>query len=273
MKKYLMTHAWLEKLVPQLRLCDVTRVSYQQLLNDYAVCHERQTTMDFHHQLKGAIMDAVDDGLIERDPTRKAIIKGKTPAEKKIKYLNHVGYEARELTEYSSLYGRLILKFHKTSMQGVMKYETVCDEITVHELLPDTFEGDDFPGYDNVRLSYDQLNRIIVNQKRDWIAALGNQKAVYLITDTNTGKLYVGSATSDNGMLLARWSAYSANGHGGNVELVKLVEQEGFDYIKKYFTYAILENYNAKVDDHVILSRESWWKETLKTRQFGYNDN
>lgn len=184
-----------------------------------------------------------------------------------------VGYEARELTEYSSLYGRLILKFHKTSMQGVMKYETVCDEITVHELLPDTFEGDDFPGYDNVRLSYDQLNRIIVNQKRDWIAALGNQKAVYLITDTNTGKLYVGSATSDNGMLLARWSAYSANGHGGNVELVKLVEQEGFDYVKKYFTYAILENYNAKVDDHVILSRESWWKETLKTRQFGYNDN
>ena len=44
--------------------------------------------MDFHHQLKGAILDAVDDGLIERDPTRKSIIKGKTPTDKKIKYLN-----------------------------------------------------------------------------------------------------------------------------------------------------------------------------------------
>ncbi len=44
--------------------------------------------MDFHHQLKGAILDAVDEGLIERDPTRKAIIKGKTPVAKKIKYLN-----------------------------------------------------------------------------------------------------------------------------------------------------------------------------------------
>lgn len=44
--------------------------------------------MDFHHQLKGTILDAVDDGLIDRDPTRKAIIKGKTPAAKKIKYLN-----------------------------------------------------------------------------------------------------------------------------------------------------------------------------------------
>ena len=52
--------------------------------------HERQTTMDFHHQLKGAILDAVDEGLIERDPTRKAIIKGKTPRPKKQKYLNQL---------------------------------------------------------------------------------------------------------------------------------------------------------------------------------------
>lgn len=88
MDKYRMAQAWLQKLAPTLRLCDVTRITYQQLLNDYAVTHERQTTMDFHHQLKGAIMDAVDDGLIERDPTRKAIIKGKTPSAKKIKYLN-----------------------------------------------------------------------------------------------------------------------------------------------------------------------------------------
>ena len=77
MDKYLMSKAWLEKLVPNLRLCDLNRITYQQLLNDYAVHHERQTTMDFHHQLKGAIQDAVDDGLITKDPTRKAIIKGK----------------------------------------------------------------------------------------------------------------------------------------------------------------------------------------------------
>ena len=44
--------------------------------------------MDFHHHLKCAILDAVDEGLIERDPTRKAIIKGKQPSAKKIKYLN-----------------------------------------------------------------------------------------------------------------------------------------------------------------------------------------
>ena len=86
--KYKMTQAWLKKLVPELQLCNMTRITYQQLINDYAQHHERQTTMDFHHQLKGAILDAVDEGLIDRDPTRKVIIKGKTPAEKKIKYLN-----------------------------------------------------------------------------------------------------------------------------------------------------------------------------------------
>lgn len=86
--KYLMTQSWLKKLIPEVKLCDMNRITYQQLLNDYAKDHERQTTMDFHHQIKGAILDAVDEGLIDRDPTRKVIIKGKQPKDKKIKYLN-----------------------------------------------------------------------------------------------------------------------------------------------------------------------------------------
>ena len=88
LSKYQMALSWVEKLAPDLRLCDVTRTAYQQIINDYAKEHERQTTMDFHHQLKGAILDAVDEGMILRDPTRKVIIKGKSPANKKKKYLN-----------------------------------------------------------------------------------------------------------------------------------------------------------------------------------------
>lgn len=88
MDKYLLTVAWLKKLVPNLNICELNRITYQKLLNDYAECHERQSTMDFHHQLKAAILDAVDERLIDRDPTRKAIIKGKTPRAKKVKYLN-----------------------------------------------------------------------------------------------------------------------------------------------------------------------------------------
>ena len=103
--KYKMTLSWVRRLAPDLKLCEVSRVTYQQLLNDYAVGHERQTTMDFHHQLKGAIMDAVDDGLIVKDPTRKAIIKGKPPVPKKVKYLNQ--FELHLLLSDLDLQGKL----------------------------------------------------------------------------------------------------------------------------------------------------------------------
>ena len=184
-----------------------------------------------------------------------------------------VSFEGKEIEKYKPFFGRVIVQYHKTSMAQGRYFSELQDELVVNQILPDVYDGEDFPGYDKVRLSYAQLEVIIRCGKKDWIAALSNQKAVYLITDKNTGKLYVGSAPSDSGMLLQRWSNYVANGHGGNKELFELVEREGFDYVKKHFQYAILENYNAKVEDRIILIRESWWKETLQTRVWGYNSN
>lgn len=184
-----------------------------------------------------------------------------------------VSFEGEELEEYHSLYGRVIVQYHKTTMAQGRYFSQLQEELVVNQILPDKYDGEDFPGYDRVRLSFRQLEAIINRGKKDWIAALKNQKAVYLITDKNTGKLYVGSATSDSDMLLQRWSNYVSNGHGGNKELMQLVEREGFEYVKENFQYSILENYNAKVDDHVILERESWWKDTLQSRRWGYNSN
>lgn len=177
------------------------------------------------------------------------------------------------MEEYSAFYGRVIIKYHKTSQQQGRYFADTKDELEVVQILPSVFDGDDFPGYDNVRLSYSQLEKIITREKRDWISALSNQKAVYLITDTNNGKLYVDSATGNNGMLLQRWTQYVKTGYGGNKDLFALVNDKGFDYIKKNFQYSILENYNAKVDDNLILARESWGKEILQSRKFGYNAN
>ena len=120
MDKYYMAHQWLEKLIPDLLISNLDRTTYQKLLNDYAQEHERQTTMDFHHHLKCAILDAVDEGLISRDPTRKAIIKGKQPREKKPKYLNQ--YELHKLLDILNLskdinMDWLILLIAKTGMR------------------------------------------------------------------------------------------------------------------------------------------------------------
>lgn len=192
---------------------------------------------------------------------------------KELDVFDGVNYEGKEVEEYMPYFGRVVIKFHKTFQAQGTFYENVYKQMEVVQILPTTYQGDDFPGYDKVRLSYEQLATILQRGKRDWIAALENQKAVYLITDKHNGKLYVGSATSDKGMLLQRWSNYVANGHGGNKELIALVNEKGFEYIKQNFQYSILENYNTKIDDHVILERESWWKEILQSRVFGYNSN
>lgn len=184
-----------------------------------------------------------------------------------------INYKAEELEKHKKFYGRVILKYHKTVQTQVMYLGTVKDELEVLEILPTIFDGDEFAGYDKVSLSYSQLEAIIKLKKQTWIGALENQKAVYLQTDKVTGKLYVGSATSDQGMLLSRWKNYIENGHGGNVGLKELVREKGFDYIKKNFQYTIIENFNAKVDDQYVLERESYWKEVLRSREFGYNKN
>ena len=93
--KYYMSLKWITKLAPELKLNDLNRRTYQKLINDYALEHEKQTTQDFHHQVKSAIMDAVDEGLIKQNPTRKIIIKGKKPGNKKPKFLNQ--YELQQL--------------------------------------------------------------------------------------------------------------------------------------------------------------------------------
>ncbi|MFA9468175.1 MULTISPECIES: GIY-YIG nuclease family protein [unclassified Streptococcus] len=182
-------------------------------------------------------------------------------------------YEGQVVEKYSPYFARVILHCKRPGRAPVFGFQTVADSLEVYEILPEIYGGEAFPGYDNLCLSYQQLELILRLGKKDWLTALTNQKAVYLITDRHTGKLYVGSATSDAGMLLQRWQSYIANGHGGNKGLKKVIDSEGFDYVKEHFQYSLLENYNAKVDDTYILKRESYWKEVLQSRAFGYNEN
>lgn len=120
MSKYMLSLSWLKRLAPKLRLFELNRTTYQQLLNDYSKTHERQTTMDFHHHLKSAILDAVDEGLVDKDPTRKVIIKGKEPRKKKPKFLNqfqlHMLLQTLKLTAKLN-YDWLILLIAKTGMR------------------------------------------------------------------------------------------------------------------------------------------------------------
>lgn len=95
--KYEMAHKNLQAIIGDMKVGEIDRKVYQQIINGYAEDHEKTTCYDFHHIVKGCILDAVDEGLIERDPTRKVVIKGKTPRKKKPKFLSE--YELKRLLE------------------------------------------------------------------------------------------------------------------------------------------------------------------------------
>ena len=78
----------LTEIAAGMRLTTLDRRAYQGILNTYAQTHERQTTLDFHHHLRAALLDAVDDGLLEHDPTRKAVAKGAVRRVHAAKYLS-----------------------------------------------------------------------------------------------------------------------------------------------------------------------------------------
>ena len=180
-----------------------------------------------------------------------------------------IGVKFETLKQYEDLFGRVVVEYKNHSQQLFRNAEGIIDNLIVKEIIPTVYTGFDFPGYHKVHLTYSELETIVRGNYPGYQNALGHQKAVYVLTDTSNGKLYVGSATSKYGMLLSRWTSYVNCGHGGNVELKEL----SFDHIKEYFTYSILENYNENIDDEYILERESYWKEVLDTRKHGYNKN
>ncbi len=198
---------------------------------------------------------------------------------KDLQQFNAVGYEHETIQQYEKYFGRIIVKYHNISQNLVRKAKGLIEELEVFEILPEKFNDDNFPGYENVNLSFDDLKRVL--ERKDWKTALENQKGVYLITDTNTGKLYVGSAYGEK-MILGRWATYAKSGYDRNEmengkypnkKFQELVIKEGMTYIKKYFRYSILDIYKSKTDDKTIINRESHWKNVLKTRDFGYNEN
>jgi hypothetical protein len=109
-----------------------------------------------------------------------------------VKELNNqesgVHYEAKEMAEFSKYFGRIVVKYHNEVQMLIRKADSVMDNLEVLEILSTYYEGDDFPGYENVTLSWEKLHTIITREKKDWMTALKNQKGVYLITDKKSGK-------------------------------------------------------------------------------------
>lgn len=182
--------------------------------------------------------------------------------------LEHEAYIKRLIIRLERPVGRdLYLRWYENLQASKLNPE-------VHELAPDTKLGT-FPGYQNVRLVHGELQRIIRNDEPSWKDALRSVKAVYVITDLNTGKLYVGSASGEADGLWQRWASYAnlRNLTGGNRQLEHLRGTLGDEYIVKNFQYSIIEIFDPKTRPETILNRESFWKKALDSRRHGMNQN
>lgn len=171
--------------------------------------------------------------------------------------------------------GRLIVEFHRyKGLRGRnFLFEKYVNDMYVAEITEMPYIGVSFPGYENVNIPFGFLEVIFNHQKPDWHTSLENVKGVYLISDIHTGRIYVGSAYGDGG-IWSRWGDYVCSGHGGNDELIKVIEKEGIEYARRYFQFSILEIFQMRTETEHIISRENFWKKVLLTRSaYGYNKN
>ena len=169
--------------------------------------------------------------------------------------------------------GRLLIHYPGPGTRGRAFYlENHYHNLKISQIFEEPFSGEAFCGYENIEHDFSKLESIIKQSKPDWKAALENVKGVYLITDKNNGKMYIGSAYGDSG-IWSRWACYIGTGHGWNDELTKIIYTNGIDYARNHFQFSILEFRSMRTDDQTIINREQYWKRVLRTTTFGYNKN
>lgn len=189
-----------------------------------------------------------------------------------------VGYKLTLMNQYQSYIKRLIIKLERPIGRDIYnrKYSTIQEQLNpeIYELAPNVKLGH-FNGFQNVKLRHKELQQIVQRNEPSWQSSLSYVKGVYVITDLNNGRLYVGSASGNNDGLWQRWSNYATlnNLTGGNKAFIDILEEKGDKYIINNFQYAILEIFDTRTKANTIIERENYWKNVLGTRKHGMNYN
>ena len=180
----------------------------------------------------------------------------------------HFFYQMEEVDGFDELNERVIIDWGKSAINWHQWLDKNDKEIIAIER-----KGIDWvcPDYDQIKLSFEQLQRIFRDEISVWKNKLSASNCIYVISDSKSGNLYVGSTYNREG-IWGRWKDYAATGHGGDVELVKLLEADP-EYAKKYFTWAILQVLPLGIQDEKAISIETLWKNKLGRTACALNRN
>jgi integrase len=73
-----------------VKMKELTRDMYQRVLNKFGENRSSATVKKHHTYMRACLRDAIEDGVIVRDPTYKAVAVGKVaPKEEELKFLNY----------------------------------------------------------------------------------------------------------------------------------------------------------------------------------------
>ncbi|WP_455670669.1 GIY-YIG nuclease family protein [Phocaeicola faecalis] len=176
-------------------------------------------------------------------------------------------YFMSEVSGYEDLKERVIIRWEN----AISWNQWIKNEMEVLEISPG-LHYKRFTDYFDLILDFKELQEIVVENYKDWKIVLSAIKGIYLITDKNTGKLYVGSAYGEDG-IWGRWKEYVAtNGHGGNKSLKSLLDED-WEYACKYFQFSILMLLPKTVTADEAVRKEQLFKTKLGSNSFGLNNN
>lgn len=116
------------------------------------------------------------------------------------KEANYYYYDLEQVKDCAELAGRLVVKFGRKFRQSYLLADRWSESISVSELKPERLTLSEFPGFKSVNLSKRELDGVIRQSILSWRGALSSVSGVYVISDTKSGKLYVGSAYGEGGI-------------------------------------------------------------------------
>ncbi|EJM8614651.1 GIY-YIG nuclease family protein [Salmonella enterica] len=179
-------------------------------------------------------------------------------------------YQLTPVTELDEYRGRMYVRTARPR-NFILKGETLAGTMQIVEISPVCLSFGEFPGYKNVVLDRVSLGAIIRQELKSWKTALSIVKGIYLLTDVDGEKLYVGQANGKDG-IWGRWKTYFTTGHGGNAGLIEAFGTCDEERLKNV-TFSILEIMDNNSDKHEINRREKHWKSILLSRSIGHNRN
>ncbi|GAA4827739.1 tyrosine-type recombinase/integrase [Paenibacillus vulneris] len=90
--RYLTTQQTIDEHFAGIPIQNITKRAYQEFLNKYAENHAKDTTRKLNTHIRACIRDAIDEGIIQVDFTRGAVLSGskaaKRPEEKHLNYFD-----------------------------------------------------------------------------------------------------------------------------------------------------------------------------------------